>query len=547
MTLLRDYQGDMVGECDDIWRLNPLANVLVVSPTGSGKTVLFSHMLARERAATVAIAHRSELVSQMSLALARNGVRHRVIGPTTLGRACASLHLSEVGANYVDAQARCAVAGVDTLVRRDPKHDPWFAQVSLVVQDEAHHVLRENKWGSAAEMFPNARMLGVTATPVRADGKGLGRHADGLFDAMVVGPGMRDLILRGFLTEYRCFAPPVSDLKLDDVPVSAGGDYSPPKLRAAVHKSHIVGDVVAHYLRVAAGKLGVTFAVDVEAAGELALAYRAAGVPAEVVSAETPDLLRAQVLRRFRNREVLQLVNVDLFGEGFDLPAIEVVSMARPTQSYSLYAQQFGRALRPMQGKTHAIILDHVGNIVRHKGPPDVPRVWTLDRRDRRATNAGENLVPLRVCLGCTSPYPRYTMQCPYCGFRHEPAGRSAPEQVDGILQELDPAVLARMRGEVEVLDGPYVPAWGTPDEAQGRNRRAHWERQQAQASLRAAMATWGGWQTHEGRDDVEAQARFFHRFGLSVIDAWLLPRAEAEALRARVEQDLTQNGVTAV
>lgn len=540
---LRDYQTDLVAECDAIWYAEPSANVLAVAPTGSGKTVFFAYVLSREPGASVAIAHRSELVSQMSLALARNGVRHRVIGPQALQRACSTLHLSEVGHTYVHPQARCAVAGVDTLVRRDAKNDPWFAQVRLVVQDEAHHVLADNKWGKASKMFPNARTLGVTATPVRADGQGLGDHADGIMHEMVVGPTMRDLIRRGYLTEYRVFAPSVSDLHLEDVPLSASGDFSPPKLRAAVHKSHIVGDVVAHYLRVAPGKLGVTFAVDVESATELAAAYRAAGVPSEVVSADTPDLLRAQILRRFRNREILQLCNVDLFGEGFDLPAIEVVSMARPTQSYSLYAQQFGRALRPLPGKTHALIIDHVGNVQRH-GLPDAPRVWTLDRRERRAAGTPNDVIPVRVCIGCTSVYERYLTQCPHCGWRHEPSGRSTPEQVDGILSELDPEVLARMRGEVAALDGAYAPFPGWSAAINGSKRREHWERQEAQRALRAAMATWGGWKTHEGRAQSEAEALFYFRYGVSLVEAWALPRADAEALRSRIERDLLTSNV---
>lgn len=491
----------------------------------------------------MAIAHRTELVSQMSLTLARNGVRHRVIGPQSLQRLCVTLHLSEIGVNYVEPRARCAVAGVDTLVRRDPKTDPWFSQVKLVVQDEVQHLLTDNKWGKATLMFPNARVLGVTATPCRADGQGLGSHADGLLDEMVLGPPMRELIKRGFLTEYRIVAPETQDLHLEDVPLSASGDYSPPKLRAAVHKSHIVGDVVANYLKFAPGKLGVTFAVDIESATEFAVAFRAAGVPSETLSADTPDLLRAQVLRRFRNREILQLTSVDILGEGFDLPAIEVVCMARPTQSYGLYAQQFGRALRPLPGKTHALIIDHVGNVQRH-GLPDAPRVWTLDRRERRAAGTPNDVIPVRVCIGCTSVYERYLTQCPHCGWRHEPSGRSTPEQVDGILSELDPAVLARMRGEVAALDGAFAPFPGWSAAINGAKRREHWERQEAQRSLRAAMATWGGWKTHEGRAQSEAEALFFFRYGLSLVEAWALPRADAEALRSRIERDLTLNKV---
>lgn len=220
--------------------------------------------------------------------------------------------------------------------------------------------------------------------------------------------------------------------------------------------------------------------------------------------------------------------------------------MARPTQSYALYAQQFGRALRPLPGKEHAIILDHVGNVKRH-GLPDKPRVWSLDRRERRASSAPNDVIPIRVCLGCTSAYERYLAACPYCGWRHEPAGRGSPALVDGILQELDPAVLARMRGEVELLDGPYVASPGLPAAAQGANRKHHWERQMAQLALRTAMSVWGGWQTHQGRSDSEGQALFFFRFGIDVMSAWALPRAEAETLRARIEHDLSTNGVTAV
>jgi superfamily II DNA or RNA helicase len=514
--------------------------------TVTHNTVLFSHILSREHGATVAIAHRQELVTQMSLALARNGVRHRVIGPESVARNCVALHMSEVGRGFYDPSARCAVAGVDTLVRRDPKADPWFAQVTKVVQDEAHHVLRGNKWGKADEMFPNACTLGVTATPVRADGKGLGAQADGIMDVMVEGPTMRELIDEGYLTDYRIFAPRVADLDLSQVPTSAGGDFSPPKLREAVHKSRIVGDVVGHYLKHASGKLGVTFAVDVEAAGELARAYVTAGVPAEVVTAETPDLLRASVLRRFRNREVLQLVNVDLFGEGFDLPAIEVVSMARPTQSYALYCQQFGRALRLLDGKEWALIIDHVGNVMRH-GLPDKPREWSLDRRSSRSNGGPNDTIPLRICLGCTSAYEAYRKVCPYCGLQHVPAGRGSPELVDGDLSEMDPMVLAHMRGEVVAADAaPRYPVGATEMIAR-RLRNLHHERGQEQYALRTSMATWGGWQTHLGRDDSEAQRRFYFRYGIDVLSAWKLNAADARRLREMIDTDLSTNGVVAL
>jgi DNA repair protein RadD len=541
---LRPYQDDLYQAVQRAWAANH-RDVLAVAPTGSGKTVLFSHAVAQEPGASVTIAHRQELVTQMSMALARNAVRHRVIGPANVMRACMALHVAELGRHFIDAAARSAVAGVDTLVRRDPQADQWFRQVQLVVCDEAHHLLSDNKWGKAAAMFPNARLLGVTATPVRADGKGLGAGADGVFDEMVEGPSMRWLIQQGYLTPYRVFAPKAADLDLQSVPTSAGGDYSPEKLRDAVHKSRrIVGDVVGHYLRLARGKLGVTFAVDVEAAREIAAEYNRQGVPAEVVTAETPDLLRAQVLRRFRNREVLQLVNVDLFGEGFDLPAIEVVSMARPTQSFSLYAQQFGRALRIMDGKEHAIIIDHVGNVLRH-GLPDAPRSWSLDRREKRST-AASDLIPMRVCPECTSAYEAYRRACPYCGHIPVPAGRGAPEQVDGVLEELDPAVLARMRGEVEMLDNMVIP-FGMPALGHNAHRQRLLQRNIEQHTLRHAMTVWGGWKTSQGLSDAEGQALFYFKYGIDLVSAWALGADDAKALRARIEDELNKEGVIAL
>jgi len=540
---LRDYQSDLLRNVVAEWHAGA-RNVLAVSPTGSGKTVVFAYAIANHPGSSVAIAHRAELVSQMSLALAREGVRHRVIGPATLGRTCARLHMDELQRLYVDPGARCAVASVDTLVRMD-KADPWFAQVTLWVQDEAHHVLVDNKWGDACAMFPNARGLGVTATPVRADGRGLGRHADGLMDAMVVGATMRELIERDFLTEYRVFAPP-SDIDLSAVAVTASGDYSPPKLKAARRASHITGDVVAHYLRIAPGKLGITFDTDIESATETAAAFRAAGVPAELVTGESHPEFRASALRRFRNREVLQLVNVSLFDEGFDLPAIEVVSMAAPTQSYGRYVQQFGRALRPLPGKTHAIIIDHVGNVLRH-GLPDAYREWSLDRRERRSRSAPADAIPVRTCLNpeCLSVYERIYSACPFCGQVVVPAARNAPEFVDGDLLELDQAALAALRGEKARIDAAVqVPhnLVGTP--AEHRLRRVHWERQEGQKPLRDAIALWAGWQNTLGRPDPEVYRRFYFKFGVDILTAQSLGAAEAAELTERVSTELARHSV---
>lgn len=576
MSRLRPFQQAIKDKVLAHWAAGK-KNVLVKSPTGSGKTVVLADIVRTADCASAVIAHRSELVSQISLALAKEGVRHRIIGPDSLRRACAAIHVASLGRSFYEATARVGVCGVDTLINRDVARDPWFFQVGLWVQDEAHHVLKENKWGAAAQMFPNARGLGVTATPARADGKGLGLHASGLFEEMVEGPEMRQLIDEGFLTDYRVFCPP-SDVDYSNVTVTASGDYSAPKLRAAVHASNrIVGDVVGHYLKLARGKLGVTFAVDVESATEIAEAFRAAGTPAEVVSAKTPDLLRVQILKRFANRELLQLVNVDLFGEGFDLPAIEVVSMVRKTESWPLFVQQFGRALRLMvapehlmqwggysverrlqliaeSGKPHALIIDHVGNVLRH-GLPDAPRVDTLDDRKGGARSTTPQEVPVRVCLNpngmgpgipCIFTYERFRKACPMCGFVPVPATRNAPEAVDGDLLELDAETLAMLRGQVlDLHAAPRIPQHLNVI-AQAGARKQHLAKVAAQHGLRERIALWAGWQKHQGYTDSESYRRFFHAFGMDVLSAQALGRADAEALDAKISATLNRHGVIA-
>lgn len=557
---LRPYQLDAQRRIYEAWLSS--RNVLAVLPTGAGKTVLFSEILRAYGGESIAIAHRQELVGQISLALARNGVQHKLIAAESTRRTICQLHAGELGRVYVNPTARVAVAGVDTLIKRDPA-DPYFQRVGLWVGDEWHHCQEGNKWGKAVALFPNAYGLGVTATPARADGKGLGRGQGGVMDALIEGPGMRPMINAGYLTPYRVFCPP-SDVDYSAVEVSGTtGDYKPDQLRGAVHKStRIVGDVVQHYLRIASGKRGVTFAVDVAAATELAAAFRAAGVPAEVVSAKTPDLLRAQILRRFRAGDLLQLVNVDLFGEGFDLPAIECVSFVRKTQSWPLYVQQFGRALRLMLPEEHrarwddyteeqrraiiagsdkpcGVIIDHVGNVLQH-GLPDKVQVHTLDARERRSQSRHDGEIPLRVCLECTQPYERALSVCPWCGaVAPEPAGRGSPELVDGDLFELDPAALAVLRGEADrVMSAPRIPQGLDHNAAMGLRKR-HAERQDAQRDLRALMADWGGWQAAQGREPAEAMRRFYFAFGIDCATAQTLGAREAADLAETIRATL--------
>jgi len=525
--MLRDYQKKIIDDVNVAWQQHQ--NICVQLFTGGGKTHIFSKIVAEHDGASVLIAHRNELLSQISLTLALRGVRHNIIAQKQTVKESISLHYNELSKSFYNPQADVTVIGVDTLIRLAPSTS-WFKKVSLIVQDEAHHVLKTNKWGAAAQLFPHARGLYPTATPVRADGKGLGRHADGIFDSLILGPSMRYLINQKFLTDYTVFCPP-SDLDLTAVPITSSGDYSPPKLRNAVHKSHITGDVVAHYLKIAAGKRGITFAVDIKAATDIAAEFRKNDIPAEVVSSQTPALLRANILKRFRNNELLQLVNVDLFGEGVDVPAIEVVSMARPTQSYGLYVQQFGRGLRPMDGKQRAIVIDHVGNVIRHRLPDDVLRTWSLNRRERRARTAQPGVIPLRTCLLCFQVYERILRSCPTCGAPHVPVFRSTPEQVDGDLTELDATELAKLRGESERLINDVLIPQHLEAPARYRLMKIHNERKDAQFQLRTAIAQWAGNYKAQQWSDSKIYRQFYFQFGIDIATAQTLNTERAMAL----------------
>jgi DNA repair protein RadD len=565
--VLRDFQQQLKSRIYAAWGRGA-RNTMVVTATGGGKTVLFCNIVAELDRPTILNSHRQELVGQAALALNREHVPHGIIAPPGIQKQIITLEQELHGRSYYSPRAATRVAGVDTLVGHSP-NDPWLRQVELIVQDEGHHVLRENKWGKAQAMFPNARGLFVTAHALRADGKGLGRTADGLVDELIVGPCGRALIDRGFLCDYRLIVPP-SDVHVEDIEIGESGEYNYRKVRAAVHQSKtIVGDVVRHYIEFAGGKLGITFAVDIEAATELAARYNAEGVRAEVITAKTPLAVRGQLMRMFRARQLLQLVSVDVLGEGVDVPAVEVVSMARPTASFQLYGQQFGRALRLMltdeqnrtwndrtdaqrladiaaSAKPKAIVIDHVGNYITH-GLPDVERQYSLNRAQRRKRKEKDDAIPLRYCVNekCFAAYEAVLSKCPECGTpKPPPARRGTPEEVDGNCLELDPDVLAEMRKEQARVDGvaKYPPG---ADKAMINSihlNRAR--RQDAQREMRKAGALWLGWQYAQGRDEAEAQRRFFFKFGRDVMSASALGATDAWELRANIQADLDAHGV---
>lgn len=527
----RAYQVKLDTDTDRAWAAGQ-RNVLAVSPTGSGKTKFMGMKARKLTRPGVAIAHRKELVGQISQAMAELGVYHRVIGADGTVRNCVQRHINGVGQSFINPRANFTVASVDTLINRADDLSQWASEVGLWMIDEAHHVLQGNKWGKAAALFPNAYGLGVTATPLRADRKSLHIDQGGMFSAMVLGPTPRQLIDEGALCDYRIFAPPAS-IDRDALQIGATGDFTSNSMRKVAHESKIVGDIVEHYRKIALGKRAICFVVDVEQAKEVAEAFRLAGVKAEAVDANTPEGIRDAVIGKFATGKIDILVNVDLFGEGFDVPAVEVVIMGRPTESYGLYVQQFGRALRVLAGKTHGIIIDHVGNVRRH-GLPDAPRVWSLrDDNWGKKKERDPNVMPVTTCVECFKDYEAFHTACPFCGFKPVPAGRSKPEQVAGDLVELDPEVLAQMRGETQAIMSLYP---GMVTDPRTAVMRKNWdERRKAQEDLRYALSQWA-WPHHvRGETDSEIMRRFYLTFGVDVLSAQALGTKEAEALFERI------------
>lgn len=542
MIVLRPDQLALKAGIYDAWN-NGAHTVAGVLPTGGGKSIVMSDIIQDQHAngaMQCVAAHRNELVGQMSLHVARRGIKHRLIASAKAISGIVAEHRAEFNRSFIVPDANCTVASVQTLASRAEMLKPWAQQVDNFYGDEGHHYTAQNMFGGVTAMFTHARALLVTATPSRADGLGLGRHADGIVDAMVCGPTMRELIELGALADYQ-IAIPESDFTIDDADLAPSGDWSTARMREASKKSHIVGDVVQSYVKWSYGQRAIVFATDVDTATEMANSYNAVGIPAAAVSAKTPSEVRTEMIRRFRDGRLWVLVNVDLFGEGFDVPACMTVIMARPTASLAVYLQQFGRALRVLAGKAYGLVIDHVSNWKRH-GFPDKPHVWTLDRREKRAKRVPDpEEIELTACRSCSRPYERCLPACPYCGAvppLPDPASRTL-EKVDGDLMLLTAEMLASMRAAM-VLESPASVAQRVGAVAGSQAATYHMnhqmERHGAQERLRDAIDQWAGVQRAMGRDDQQSYRRFYLTAGVDVLTAQTLPRADMDNLADMVE-----------
>lgn len=428
--ILRDYQADILAQIQ-----HADGNDLVQLDTGAGKTPIIA-ALARQTEHCIVVAHRNILIEQASEKLAAFRLEHDVIASEHTRRRCAASHIRHHGRSFVRRGVRHRiVASIDTIASRMRRAAvgidtalPWLIQI-----DEAHHVVAENKWGVLRDVFPAARIIGFTGTPARLDGKSLHSNNGGLFMRLVQADALRqnstvELIRRRHLCPMRVISPPAALARL------ARGELA------------VVGEPIEWYQRLAPGRRAVAMCASIRNAEELAEQFRAAGIPAACISSEMSAATVAYVLDAFGAGRVLVLCNVDMVGEGFDLPSVEVLIMLRRTASFVAYRQWIGRVLRPADGKREAIIIDHVGNVIEH-GMPDEPVAWDL-----LAPPRGLDKIRSAPCVACGRWYPVDERRCPDCGETNALLNRGSVGGHYVYLRErIDTALVERERRAIAI------------------------------------------------------------------------------------------------
>jgi len=406
---LRPYQQAAVDGVRDSFR-SGRKRPLLVAPTGSGKTVIFSFVTASAAAKgnrTLVLVHRAELLEQCHRSLSQMDVPHGLIASGLTP----------------DRSQLTQIASVQTLVRR---FDRVMAP-DLIVIDEAHHATA-GAWASVLAQYPQARVLGVTATPQRLDGKGLGQ----VFDDLIRGPEVTKLIDGGYLCKPVYYAPKTVDLTGVHM---VAGDYNRAEVAERMDRPTITGDAVIHYRKYAEGQPCIVFCTGIKHAEHVAQAFNAAGYRFKVIDGTLSKEERARRVLDLSSGALQGLVSVDIVSEGFDLPCVSTAILLRPTASLSLHLQQIGRVLRPSPGKQRAVILDHVGNCRRH-GLAEEVREWSLDGiRKRGKRGPQDDVQSTRQCPECFAVHTP-SPQCPQCLHVYEIKDR-IPDVVDGELEEL--------------------------------------------------------------------------------------------------------------
>ncbi len=398
MIELRPYQVEVVAEIERLIATGT-RRMIVVSPTGSGKTVIAAEIIRKavaEGKRVLVLAHRREIISQTSDKLSDNDITHGIIQAGFPTRP------------YEPVQ----VASVQTLwsrAVRTRKIEP--PPCDLFVLDECHHAPAKT-YRKIIDNYSSAVLIGLTATPCRGDGRGLG----GVFDRLVECPQVAQLIEQRFLVRTVVYAPVIPDLRGVE---TRNGDYVESQLADRMDRDDLVGDIVTNWHRYGERRKTVCFATGVAHSLHIASEFNKAGVRAEHLDGATPKFERDLILRRLADGETELVTNCMVLTEGWDMPPVSCCILARPTKKMGLYRQMVGRVLRPAVDKPNAIVIDHSGATYRHGFVED--RVeWTLDP-DRRAAS------PVHAArLNGSSGYSSRLLECKQCAalrVADEPCG----------------------------------------------------------------------------------------------------------------------------
>jgi superfamily II DNA or RNA helicase len=467
MVELRPYQHQLLEGIRQAMRQGH-RRVLAVMPTGAGKGTTIAAMGASAAARNhrvLVLAHRAELIADLSGRIHSFGIPHGIIA----------------SGYREDLRQPVQVGSVQTVVRRLGR----IPAPSMVIQDEAHHLVAGNMWGKIIAAWPQAYLIGKTATPERLSGEGLGQGHGGFFTAMVLGPDAAWLTQEGFLVPARIFAPPGIDLSaVKRFDTRKGHQQSEGILR----QGQAMGDAVTHYRRTIEGihnGTAIAFCCSVAHADAVAEGFRSQGIAAAMLDGNTDRGVRKRLINDLGTGQLKVLTSCDIISEGTDIPSVTGAILLRPTDSLGLHLQQVGRVLRPCPGKSHAIINDHVGNTLRHGLPTD-PRDWSLEGRLKGKTKKPSEAIRIRICPACFAAIPSAANPCPECGHEVETAKREL-KAVEGDLRELTGTELrrqdrrevaqARTKEELEAIarERGYKPGWVTHmlNARGGRNRYA--------------------------------------------------------------------------
>lgn len=423
---LRDYQLRGVAKAGELW-LAGLRRFALQLPTGAGKTVVGARFISGAIAKghrAVFLSHRREIVGQTYWKLVDDGVPQSELG-VLMGDGNITDRTTGRPMRAVNPSAACIIASIDTW-RARPQKPP--AQVVFI--DECHHCAAKT-WRAVMDYYVErgAVVIGLTATPCRADGAGL----DDLFEHLHCIETMSNLIAAGYLAQAKVFVGKTPD-GLRDVKVRAG-DYEVDELSRVMRKRELIGDIVAQWQKRAEDRTTVVFATDVLHSLDIVRRFREAGVAAEHLDGQTPKEERDAILSRLSHGTTRVVSNVGVLTEGWDEPKVKCVVLARPTKSLALYLQCVGRGLRPWNDVV-PIVLDH-SDTARRFGPPHIDRTWTLEGRRRKPDEADPDEAEgakYPICEKCSYQMPPGMRVCPECGFE-KPVLRVV--EVDGDLEEL--------------------------------------------------------------------------------------------------------------